>query len=409
MRPEQMSLVFLKKTPSGADARDRAAGGSGDSQSEHRLMVAKGRGAVSRATVAGCGWGSAQAADLPEAPPVSPGEAAAYVKRQEAAEFSGSAPPLPSPARRNTANTNPTAHPMAEAAIGAISLSFDVLAGCIRGFALLSSARNMGEDASLLRTMRNLEEYYFVQWARKVGLTEPGSTLDPRLDRAVAAELLAQLEILLTANKLKERYKLELVSERPARIANESSNDGPEAVQGILSMVVSDETRIEFLSRVRRVPSENILPKRLWWAAVDRAKFESLVCDVRTLVQGLWRLLDPLQQDDMVQKTQLALSTVIDMSKDIKGLHDLQGALRTSTVSEGGRSRTVPLVTSAGIKAARATIRDDQQQYQFSAGFGGLNPTVPPQRRDLLLPPLSPALPLNLTPKASNTSVGTAL
>lgn len=107
-------------------------------------------------------------------------------------------------------------------ALAVASLSFQTFGGCVKGFVLLSEAHNLGRDASFLRTMLNLEEYRFTQWAKTVGLTGRHATLNPRLNQILAAELMGQLSLLLSTNKLKERYKLELVPNCPTGI---SSND----------------------------------------------------------------------------------------------------------------------------------------------------------------------------------------
>lgn len=61
----------------------------------------------------------------------------------------------------------------------------------------LSDAHNLGQDASILRTMLNLEEYRFSQWAKTVGLTRPDAGLSPQLNQTLTSELIGQLLLLL--------------------------------------------------------------------------------------------------------------------------------------------------------------------------------------------------------------------
>src|SRR5256885_389496 len=167
---------------------------------------------------------------------------------------------------------------MAGLALAGISLSFQVLGGCVKGFMLLSGAHNLGKDASLLRTMLNLEEYRFVQWASTIGLlAEPLPKINERLNQALAADLMGQLEQLLSTNKLRDRYKLELVVDKPATAAASPPNEDSSDASGILRRAVSDETRGEILARAKLIQSKSHLPKRLWWAAVDKKKFERLI------------------------------------------------------------------------------------------------------------------------------------
>lgn len=300
-------------------------------------------------------------------------------------------------------------------ALAVVSLTFQAFAGCVKGFVLLSDAHSLGKDASFLRTMLNLEEYHFIQWAKRVGLTEPGAKLDPRLNQVLAAELIGQLQVLLGTNKLRERYKLELVVDQPTVFPNQynGEDDDTTPVQRVLGQAVSNETRGEILARANLIQSKNILPKRLWWAAVDKQKFEILVRDVRAIVQGLWALLDPIQQDDAVQKIEQVLALAIEVSKDVKGLQGLQKALMESRGDTGRHA--VNLATSAGIKAVRIEIEDEDgpdltsdggapaQQMPISPGLNAKG------RRDILLPPLSPHLLTNFAPNPNNSSRGIGL
>ncbi len=269
---------------------------------------------------------------------------------------------------------------------------------------------NLGKDASLLRTLLNLEEYHFTQWATKVGLIGPKPNLNPRLNKTLAVDLMRQLEILLGTDKIKERYKLELIVDRPnqVHVAKGISDDATSAL-GVLSKVVSDEMRGDILARAKLIHSKNSLPKRLWWAAVDKAKFEDLVRDVRAIVQGLWALLDPIQQDEVMSKIQQVLSVVIEVSKDVKGLKDLQTALKSSREDDIARDN-VSLAAAAGLKAARVEIHDEGFQ-SASAAFPGTERAPNAQevarlRREILLKPLSRTQLTDFVPKASGASIG---
>lgn len=282
-------------------------------------------------------------------------------------------------------------------ALAVVSLTFQAFAGCVKGFVLLSTAHNLGKDASLLRTLLNLEEYHFTQWARKVGLTEPGARLNPRLNHNLAAELMRQLEILLGTDKIRERYKMELVVDLPKNVTEHKLSDGASALN-VLGQVVSDETRGEILARAKLIQSKNILPKRLWWAAVDKNRFEELVRDVRAIVQGLWALLDSFQQDEVMSNIQQILSVVIEVSKDVNSLKDLQTALKSATDETTRENGS--LAAAAGIKAVRMELEDDGSSSSLAQSLAR-------PRRDILLKPLSRTLLTNFVPKSGNSSIGT--
>lgn len=296
--------------------------------------------------------------------------------------------------------------------LAVVSLSFEVFAGCIKGFVMVSNAHNLGKDASYLRTMLNLEEYRFTQWAVKVNLLQPDAAIAPRLNQALASNLMGQLNSLLQADKISERYKLHLLADRPIKLPSSPTQD--DLPQNVLSVAVSDETRGEILAKAKLIQSKNSLPKRLWWAAFDKAKFEGLVQDVRAIVQGLWALLDSIQQDEVTSSIQQVLSTVVEISKDVKGLQELQTVLKESRV---GSRTSVSLSTAAGLKAATIQLgtqdipRDDEMEQRFMAT--ALGPSKPKSglalRQDIILPPLIPTLLTDIVTKEANPSVGTAL
>lgn len=288
-------------------------------------------------------------------------------------------------------------------ALAVVSLTFQAFAGCVKGFVLLSTAHNLGKDATLLRTLLNLEEYHFTQWARKVGLTEPGSSLNPRLNHGLAAEMMRQLEILLGTDKIRERYKMELVVDLPKHVTGLDKPSDDASALGVLGQAVSDETRGEILARANLIQSKNSLPKRLWWAAVDKNRFEELVRDVRAIVHGLWALLDSFQQDEVMSKIQQVLSVVIEVSKDVNGLKDLHTALKSST--DDTTRDNGSLAAAAGIKAVRLELQDTGSSSSFAQSVPITQLVVRP-RRDVLLKPLSRRLLTNFVPKSGNASIG---
>lgn len=250
-------------------------------------------------------------------------------------------------------------------ALAVTSLSFQVFAGCIRGFVLLSTAQNLGSDASLLRTQLGLEEWHFMQWAEKVGLISKDGKLegreivemDPRINEKLALKLMFELEALLERDKIRSRYKMDLVVERPAEEVIDGKEDEgyeKEGARGVLRGIISNETRGEILARVKLIQSKNHLPKRLWWAAVDRSKFEALIRDVRAIVQGLWALLNPIQQEDLQHRIESILSVVIRFSEDVKDLRELGDILRRKNGAE--MSKTVAFAESAELKAVGIEI-----------------------------------------------------
>jgi Prion-inhibition and propagation len=49
--------------------------------------------------------------------------------------------------------------------IGTASAAFQLFAGCIKSFVLLSTAHNLGKDSSAMTCMLNLQEIELTEWA----------------------------------------------------------------------------------------------------------------------------------------------------------------------------------------------------------------------------------------------------
>ncbi|KAG7006446.1 hypothetical protein G7Y79_00014g036210 [Physcia stellaris] len=231
--------------------------------------------------------------------------------------------------------------------LGVISLSFQLFAGCIKGFMLLSTAQNLGKDSTTLICMLNLQEVQLTQWARLAGLLSGSNELDRRLNSTVVEAALRELESLLSdTEKLKKRYKLGL------QIADDDVS--PQPAVGALNAAISDDARRDILLRARLIQDRNAYPQRLRWATIDKSKFEDYVSQIRIFVQDLWRLLDPLRQDEMASGLQMVLSHVINMSYKVEELHALKDALEHSSMSSGSAnfgSESASLASVATIKA----------------------------------------------------------
>lgn len=170
--------------------------------------------------------------------------------------------------------------------LGAVSVAFQLFAGCIQGFIMLSTAHNLGKDGTTLLCMLNLQEYQLTDWARRAGLLSADHALDRRLNETIVRAVLQELRDLLTdTDKLKTRYRLGLSATLPYDALPRNHNADLLVIGGILSGIISDDTRREVLFKARLIRDRNDFPRRLRWAVVDKAKFEEYVAQVRFFVQ----------------------------------------------------------------------------------------------------------------------------
>ena len=251
--------------------------------------------------------------------------------------------------------------PISVAGLGlsAASISFQLFAGCIKGFVLLSTAHNLGKDSSTLTCKLNLQEVQLTEWARCAGLLAGDGSLDRRLNENIVHATLKELQdLLLDTEKLKVRYKLGLASKSLSPQSEPDRRESPVAL-GILSNAISDELRADIMYKARLIQSKNNFPQRLWWAAVDKAKFEELIESIRSFIRELWYLLDPIRQGHITQSLQMILSHVIGTSGKVDELSALSDTITASSnigTSSMGPFSSLPLASAAEIKAIQVNL-----------------------------------------------------
>ncbi|OTA54510.1 hypothetical protein K449DRAFT_389246 [Hypoxylon sp. EC38] len=299
---------------------------------------------------------------------------------------------------------------IAASTAGLISLSLQLFGGCVKGFILLSTAQNLGKDASAIICILNIQEIQLTDWARRAGLLTGNGMLDPQLNATAVEMILQQLQdILLDTEKLKKRYGLALIPNagRQEQISSQVQAASLSNVERVFTGI-SDDMRRQVLERAKVVQSQNIF-KRLWWAAVDKEKIEKLAADVHFHVRELWNLLEPTRQDDFLNSTKDILSNVISLNSKFDQLSSLSEALRALQTESGSRPQMVnglkTLVASVDVKALRVCLDNDESEQ--SATEYNLET---PRRRKLLekLERLSSRKLINFKPLKKNESMGLA-
>jgi len=274
---------------------------------------------------------------------------------------------------------------IAASAAGLASLSFQLFAGCVQGFIILSTANNLGKDASTIVCMLNIQETHLIEWGRRAGLLTGDGQLDKRLNAPIVEQTLQMLRgLLLDTKQLKNRYKLDLV-EKP----NAAQIQLPDARKLTLSDTekvftgISDQTRREVLFSAGLIQNKNAFPKRLWWAAVDKEKIEQLVDKIQVFIRELGFLLDPWRQDDLLHATQSIASNMVTLNNKIDQLKPLKEALaglgdmKTET---GSSSCFRSLAVAADVKAVRLVLQADEDMTYPAI----TSPSVVPRRQDFL-------------------------
>lgn len=299
---------------------------------------------------------------------------------------------------------------IAASTAGLISLSLQLFGGCIKGFILLSTAQNLGKDASAIICILNIQEIQLTDWARRAGLLTGNGILDPRLNAKAVEMTLQQLQdILLDTDKLKKRYGLALIPNtgHQGQISSQVQVASLSNVEQVFTGI-SDDTRRQVLERAKIAQSQNIF-KRLWWAAVDKEKIEKLAADVHFHVRELWNLLEPTRHDDFLNSTKDILSSMISLNSKFDQLSSLSEALRALQSESGSRPQLInslkSLAASAEVKALRVCLGDDESEQSATQHDLGA-----PRRRKILekLERLSSWKLTNFKPLKKNESMGLA-
>lgn len=291
---------------------------------------------------------------------------------------------------------------IAAGAAGLVSLSLQLLGGCIQGFVLLSTARNLNKDASTIICMLQIQEVQLVEWASRSGILGEGGTLDRRLNATAVNATLQQLrDLLLDAKLLKKKYGLGIV-ENPDS-SNSATAFGESASASDISTVatgVTDDTRRRILSKAGISRDPGTL-KRLWWAAVDKDKITRLAGDIQSLVHGLWELLDPWRYDDLMDSTNRIGASLVSLNNKFEQLSSLADALSAfqgaQSLPQGFDLRK--FAVPAGVKALRIGLDADSSSQ-----------SAIPKRQTLLktLEPLSRLKLTNFAPLKRDNSMGLA-
>ena len=240
-------------------------------------------------------------------------------------------------------------------AAGAVATVFTLLGYCVQGFVLLTDAQNIGSVSNTLLCQLSVQELRLVQWAERAGLLSDDGRLHRRLESCapVIKQVLGNLsELLGDRDKLCRRYNFQLSADPPSSF---STNNTTIATSGssILDSEYLKNARRDVLFRAKLIKSKNIWPKRLWWAAVDAAKFKEMVTTVKGFVQDLWDLSTPLDTSAMTATMESVLAQVIALNDRIPDLQTLQKTL----VREDDPDRGDQMLASAAyLKATKLQL-----------------------------------------------------
>ena len=209
--------------------------------------------------------------------------------------------------------------------ISIIGFSAQVFDGCVKGFVLLTTARNFGKDADVLRSMLEWEHFRLEQWAEKASLQDPAKA-DILMDWKLITDTLQHIQDLTTDTEiLRKRYHLSLLDRAPnlaekgnaIRDDQDENKASPSRFKRLFGKGSST-------AAAKVIQSKNNAPSKLWWAAVDKQNFQDLISDIAHFVQRLHDMLSLSIQTHMQKQIETLLQTASQRYSDVPDLEVLR-------------------------------------------------------------------------------------
>ena len=211
--------------------------------------------------------------------------------------------------------------------VSIIGFSAQVFDGCVKGFVLLSTAQNIGQDADILRSMLEWEQLRLEQWAEKAGLQDPAKA-DILMDWKLITTTLQHIQDLTTDTEvLKKKYNLILLERAPnldEKASSDQGDDDEKASTSRFKRLFGQSAKGSNTAAAKVIRSKNAAPKKLWWAAVDKQNLEKLVNDISHFIQRLHDLLDLSMQTQMQKQIEALLEDATRRYDDVPDLEVLR-------------------------------------------------------------------------------------
>ncbi len=210
---------------------------------------------------------------------------------------------------------NSTFHIMAEI-IGVVSGSLTLAAlfrTCVEAFDLIRTAQNQERDYKRLSIKLNIEKCRLYNWGRAMRLISGGTSsrqrpLDTFIFRDHVKDVLEEiLQLFNDSQKLTERYGCKAIS----------FTQDPYGY----SLVARDTAPIQNLAAAFSnftLGTASDLSQKTRWVIQDKKRFESLIVEVRDLVNGLQKITKSISSTDSQRRK---MSRRIEQIKDVETLN----------------------------------------------------------------------------------------
>jgi hypothetical protein len=244
------------------------------------------------------------------------------------------------------------------AVAGFVAVPLALFQSCVTAFELLKAAQHIGADGDLFSTKLQWEQYQLLRWGQKLGL-DSSSAVEADVNWELAGRILQQLECLLTsAEKLKERYSLDVEEEDFLDIKGDS--DWQTKPVGIGKWIMKREM-VTLKGHI--IQKNNRVLKRLRWAVMGRDQAVAIMKDIADLVAKLNRLLDSVDREKQKRMDDILLRDILSRSSTASEVEQIQQIL-----SSGPSLNDNTLQAAATLKQIRLIIGADTRDDEVKTG-----------------------------------------
>jgi hypothetical protein len=244
---------------------------------------------------------------------------------------------------------------MAELALAAVSLTFQVFSGCVQGYELITDARDMPSDCQYLRVRLKTEQYRLLDWASVVQLDETDdSLLISNSSKGLLLDVLDQQRRLLHQfGRLDDKYKK---LSKPLLVDYAEEHDGQLPDPPAYSPKAESPTvqRVDSDFRKRFPQSQYLLkksmdwarksasaPRKFKWASFDKAKMENLVLKLNSFNDFMREMLNSAQLESLAIKQTRTEFQIMQLNSSIQNLVQIFESTALQMKRDGGRRRSV--------------------------------------------------------------------
>ncbi|KAI0012959.1 prion-inhibition and propagation-domain-containing protein [Xylariaceae sp. FL0662B] len=245
---------------------------------------------------------------------------------------------------------------LAAASVSFASLAFQLFQGCVQGIAFFNTAQHIGTEGSLFRAGLEFEKYRLITWASKAGLLEDSSP-GPRVNWQLATMILEHLSgILTSAEKLQNRYMLN-VSEETVQESEKALAASPPK-QGLAKLISRLKPDI-YTTSGKIIQANNGTLKRMRWAAVGKEKSKRIISEIRDLVDKLEYLLDSADRESRHVEDLRLLRDLVSITSTTVEVGELEEILGDGI---GSNSSERAIKAAAHVKQIRLVLGADRRE-----------------------------------------------